>query len=97
MDVAGLLVFTAAYLVAVASPGPGIAAIVARMLGHGLTGATAFITGFLVGDLVWFTVAATGLAMVASSFATLFLVIKYAGAAYRSTSRGGCGQPRHSR
>lgn len=82
MDLIGLLVFAAAYLVAVASPGPGIAAIVARVLGRGLTGAIAFIAGFIVGDLVWFTVAATGLAMVASSFATLFLVIKYAGAAY---------------
>lgn len=82
MSIAGLLLFCAAYAVATASPGPGIAAVVARVLGQGLRGVPAFIAGFVVGDLVWFTVAATGLAVLAQTFAALFLVIKYAGAAY---------------
>jgi threonine/homoserine/homoserine lactone efflux protein len=82
MDIAGLLVFAGVYLVAVASPGPGLAAVVARGLGQGLAAAPAFIAGFVVGDLVWFTVAATGLALIASSFAALFILIKYAGCAY---------------
>jgi threonine/homoserine/homoserine lactone efflux protein len=38
--------------VAVASPGPGIAALVARVLAHGTGGIAAFIAGFVVGDLV---------------------------------------------
>lgn len=70
------------YALAVATPGPGIAAIVARALGHGMRGAPAFIGGFLVGDLIWFTLAATGLAMLAQTAYTVFLVVKYAGAAY---------------
>src|SRR3954462_7590521 len=78
----GLAVFSLAYLLAVAIPGPGVAAIIARSLGHGLRGARAFIGGFLVGDLVWFTCAATGLAMLAQSAYTVFLVVKYAGVAY---------------
>jgi threonine/homoserine/homoserine lactone efflux protein len=78
----GLSVFTLAYVLAVAAPGPGVAAIIARSLGHGLRGAPAFIGGFLVGDLVWFTFAATGLAMLAQSAYTVFLVVKYAGVAY---------------
>ncbi len=63
-------------------PVPGIAAILARVLGRGLRGVPAFIAGFVVGDLFWFTIAATGLALLAQTFAVLFLAIKYAGAAY---------------
>jgi len=69
----GLSVFSLAYILAVAIPGPGIAAIIARSLGHGLRGAPAFIGGFLVGDLIWFTCAATGLAMLAQSAYSVFL------------------------
>jgi threonine/homoserine/homoserine lactone efflux protein len=82
MDIAGLLLFASVYFVAVASPGPGMAAVVARGLGQGMAAAPAFVAGFVIGDLVWFTIAATGLSVIASRFETLFLVIKYAGCAY---------------
>ena len=82
MSLYGLSVFLLVYALAVATPGPGVAAVIARALGRGTRGAPAFIAGFLVGDLIWFTLAATGLAMIAQTAYTLFLVIKYAGAAY---------------
>lgn len=82
MSLYGLLVFSAVYLLAVASPGPGVAAVVARSLAKGTRGAPAFIAGFLVGDLIWFAFAATGLAALAQSAHTVFAVVKYAGAAY---------------
>ena len=82
MTFSGLLLFAAAYLTAVASPGPGVAAVVARVLAKGTQGMPGFIAGFVIGDLAWFTVAATGLAVLAQAFAALFLAIKYAGAAY---------------
>jgi threonine/homoserine/homoserine lactone efflux protein len=82
MTLSGLLTFSAVYALTVASPGPGIAAVVARGLAHGMKGTPAFITGFLVGDLVWFFIAATGLAAVARTAATLFVAIKWAGVAY---------------
>ncbi len=82
MDIAALLLFAGVYFVAVASPGPGLAAVVARGLGQGMAAAPAFVAGFVIGDLIWFTVAATGLAVLARSFETLFLAIKYAGCAY---------------
>src|SRR5262245_26663507 len=82
MSAYGLLVFSFVYLLAVASPGPGVAAVVARSLARGTQGAPAFIAGFLVGDLIWFTFAATGLAALAQSAQTVFVVVKYAGAAY---------------
>jgi threonine/homoserine/homoserine lactone efflux protein len=82
MDLASLLVFTGALFVAAASPGPGIAAIVARVLGRGMNGAIAFTAGVALGDVVWLTVAILGLAVVAQTFHLVFLVIKYTGAAY---------------
>src|SRR5687768_9206820 len=82
MSLYGLLVFAVVYLLAVASPGPGVAAVIARSLARGTRGAPAFIAGFLVGDLIWFTFAATGLAALAQSAQPLFVVVKYAGAAY---------------
>lgn len=82
MSLYGLLVFSAIYLLAVASPGPGVAAVIARSLAKGTRGAPAFIAGFLVGDLIWFAFAATGLAALAQSANTVFVVVKYAGAAY---------------
>src|ERR1700733_10032327 len=77
-----LLIFAGVYFVAVATPGPGIAALVARVLGHGLKGVAPFIAGFVVGDMVWLSLAATGLSVLAHEFATLFVALKFAGAAY---------------
>lgn len=82
MSIANLLLFAGIYAVAVASPGPGIAALVARVLARGTGGIAAFIAGFVVGDLVWFGVAAAGMALLAQSLAAAFVVLKYAGAAY---------------
>lgn len=82
MTVAGLLTFCAVYALAVATPGPGIAALIARSLAHGSRGAPAFIAGFVVGDLVWFTIAATGLAALAKTAEMLFVGIKWVGVAY---------------
>jgi threonine/homoserine/homoserine lactone efflux protein len=82
MSLYGLLVFSAIYMLAVATPGPGVAAVIARSLAKGTRGAPAFIAGFLVGDLIWFAFATTGLAALAQSAHTVFVVVKYAGAAY---------------
>src|SRR5882672_9642214 len=82
MDLASLLIFASALFVAAASPGPGIAAIVARVLGRGMDGAIAFTAGIALGDVVWLTVAILGLAAVAQTFQGVFLAVKYAGAAY---------------
>jgi threonine/homoserine/homoserine lactone efflux protein len=82
MSLSGLLVFASAYLAVLILPGPGVTALLARVLARGPKGAPTFIAGFVCGALIWFTIAATGLALVASAFATLFLVIRYAGAGY---------------
>lgn len=82
MTLAGLLVFATAYALAVASPGPGIAAVVGQVLGRGIRSAPAMIVGIVAGDLVWFTLAALGLAAVAQAYAEIFVVIKWVGIAY---------------
>ncbi|HTL92423.1 MAG TPA: LysE family translocator [Steroidobacteraceae bacterium] len=82
MSFYGLAAFALVYALAVASPGPGVASVVARALGRGVSGAPAYIAGFLIWDLVWFTLAAAGLAVLAHSAYTVFLVIRYLGAAY---------------
>jgi threonine/homoserine/homoserine lactone efflux protein len=78
----GLLIFAGIYATAVASPGPGIAAIIARSLGHGLRGISFLIAGFVAGDLTLMVLAATGLAVLVQAFGPLLLAIKLAGAAY---------------
>ncbi len=82
MSIHGYALFCLAYVIATATPGPGIAAIVARVLSRGTRGLPAFIAGYVVGDLIWLTFAATGMAVLAQTAHTLFLVLKYAGALY---------------
>jgi threonine/homoserine/homoserine lactone efflux protein len=82
MTLSALLLFAAVYFAAVATPGPGVAALIARVLAQGLVGVAPFIAGYLAGDLIWLTLAATGLAVIAKTFAGVFVAIKFAGAAY---------------
>lgn len=82
MDLAGLLVFAGIYFLAVASPGPGIAAIVARSLSTGFRRAVPFVLGIAAGDLIWLAFSALGLTLLMQSFHGVFLAIKYAGCAY---------------
>ncbi len=82
MTPTSLLIFAGVYFAAVATPGPGVAALVARVLGQGLRGVAPFIAGYFVGDMIWLILAATGLAVIAKTFAGLFIAIKFAGAAY---------------
>lgn len=82
MTLSSLLIFAGIYLAAVATPGPGIALIVARALGRGLKGLPWFVAGFAVGDLILMTLAVSGLAFVAQTFGTAFQILRYAGALY---------------
>lgn len=82
MTINGLLLFATIYFAAVISPGPGVAAIIARALRYGLGGIWPFIAGFFAGDLVWFLVAVAGLGVIAKTYADVLIIIKLAGAAY---------------
>ncbi|HUN45964.1 MAG TPA: LysE family translocator [Stellaceae bacterium] len=82
MTAAGLAVFALALLVNAGSPGPSIAALVARVLSNGVGDVLPFLLAMWIGEAIWLTVAVAGLAVVAQTFAVLFTVIKFLGVAY---------------
>lgn len=97
MDLSGFLIFCGVYAMATFSPGPAVAAIVARTLAVGLRRTAPFILGIVAGDLVWFALVALGLAALAQNFQPVFLAIKYAGVAYLLYLAGSCGRRRPRR
>lgn len=82
MDPATLIAFTVALTIAAAIPGPGMTALVARALAVGFWGTMPMVLGLIMGDMVFLTCAALGLAALAKTFAAVFTVVKFAGAAY---------------
>jgi len=78
----GLATFCVAYFLAVATPGPGVAAVISQALARGAAGAPAFIAGFVVGDLLWFLAAILGLSALAQHAHPAFVAVKYLGALY---------------
>ncbi|MFN3350193.1 LysE family translocator [Pseudorhodoplanes sp.] len=82
MEQIAFLTFAVVLLVAVISPGPAIAALVARIMARGTGGIAAFCAGLVVGDLIWLSCAMFGLAALAALFQPVFQIVKYAGAAY---------------
>jgi threonine/homoserine/homoserine lactone efflux protein len=82
VTLSALLVFAAALVVVAGSPGPSVAALVARVLTNGFRDVFPFLAAMWVGEALWLTVAVAGLAMVAHTFALLFLALKYLGIAY---------------
>ena len=82
MDAASLLIFAGALFVAAGSPGPSIAALVARVLTGGIKSVLPFLAAMWVGEAIWLSLAVFGLALVAQTFQLAFTVIKWAGVFY---------------
>ncbi|WP_333825059.1 LysE family translocator [Pinisolibacter sp.] len=82
MEPATLLAFTVALTIAAIVPGPGMTALVARALAVGFWGTMPMVLGLIMGDMIFLTCAALGLAALAATFSTVFTVVKFAGAAY---------------
>jgi threonine/homoserine/homoserine lactone efflux protein len=76
------LLYCGLYAVAIATPGPGVIAIVARALGSGFRSVIPGAVGILVGDIILMTLSAFGLALAAQAMGQLFLIVKIAGALY---------------
>lgn len=82
MTLAVLLAYCGALFIAAVIPGPGITAIVARALGSGFRPTFFMGLGLILGDMVYLTAVILGLAFIAQTFTTAFLLIKIAGALY---------------
>lgn len=82
MDAVSLAIFAGALIVAAGSPGPSIAALVARVIARGVRDVLPFLAAMWVGEAAWLSLAVFGLAVVAQTFLFAFAIIKWAGVAY---------------
>lgn len=77
-----LLVFAGALALAAGSPGPSVAAMVARVVSRGFRDVLPFLLAMWIGEAIWLACAVFGLAYVAQTFQQAFAIVKYAGVAY---------------
>jgi threonine/homoserine/homoserine lactone efflux protein len=82
MDIAALLIFAAAFFVAAGSPGPSIAALVARVLARGHRDVLPFLAAMWLGEAIWLALAVWGLSSLATTFHSAFIALKWAGVGY---------------
>lgn len=82
MTFTSLLIFAAALFVAAGSPGPSIAALVARVISKGFRDVFPFLLAMWIGEAIWLSFAVFGLAMVAQTFHAAFVAVKWVGVAY---------------
>jgi threonine/homoserine/homoserine lactone efflux protein len=76
------LAFLAATVVMLAIPGPTILLVIGQTLGGGTRAALPLVAGVALGDLTAMTLSLAGLGALLAASATLFTVLKFAGAAY---------------
>jgi threonine/homoserine/homoserine lactone efflux protein len=82
MTLAALIAYSGALFIAAAIPGPGVTALVARALGSGFRETFFMGLGIVLGDMIYLTAVVLGLALIAQTFTTVFLVVKFAGVLY---------------
>jgi threonine/homoserine/homoserine lactone efflux protein len=82
MTLSNLLVFMLALMIAAGSPGPSIAALVARVLSNGFRDVLPFLAAMWLGEALWLGCAVAGLAVAARSLGAVFTALKFIGAAY---------------
>ncbi len=82
MDLQAILIFATALFIAAGSPGPSIAALVARVIARGHRDVMPFLAAMWVGEAIWLALAVWGLASLAETFHAAFVVLKWAGVAY---------------
>jgi len=82
VTLSALLIFAGALLVAAGSPGPSIAALVARVISSGYRSVLPFLAAMWIGEAIWLCLAASGASFIAQSFHGVFVVLKYLGVTY---------------
>jgi threonine/homoserine/homoserine lactone efflux protein len=82
MDLSALLIFAGTVALVAGSPGPSVAALVARVIARGHRGVIPFLAAMWIGEAIWLGFAVFGLAVIAQTFHLAFLAIKYLGLAY---------------
>ncbi|MDK1387447.1 LysE family translocator [Sinorhizobium sp. 8-89] len=77
-----LLVAWTAYVIAVASPGPAVLAIIATSVSQGRKAGLALAFGVLSGSYTWAMLTASGLSALIRTYGQAIIVLKIAGACY---------------
>ena len=77
-----LMLFVVASLVFLVIPGPSVMYVVARSVAHGRRAGLVSVAGIHAGTLIHIAAAVFGLAAILAASATLFAIVKAAGAAY---------------
>ena len=77
-----LALYALAYFVMVVSPGPFVAAIAARSAAFGFKSGISMAIGAFLAEKVWILAAIFGLALIAQHYASILIVLKFAGAAW---------------
>jgi threonine/homoserine/homoserine lactone efflux protein len=77
-----LVIFAGALFIAAGSPGPSVAALVARVLARGPRDVMPFLAAMWIGEGIWLTCAVAGLAAIAETFHWAFVAIKWLGVCY---------------
>ena len=82
MTVTAFLAYCAAITLAAATPGPAMFAVITNGISRGFVRAFMAGVGVAAGDAVLVTLTLAGLVALAQTFEWIFLLLKYAGAAY---------------
>lgn len=82
MDNTNLALYTSTLLLAVASPGPAIAAIVGFVLANGVKGAFAFIGGIIFAECFWLAASIFGVEAIFKQYPYAMLVLRFIGIAF---------------
>jgi threonine/homoserine/homoserine lactone efflux protein len=82
MTLMAIVIFAGALIADSLSPGPTVAALVARVLSRGVGGVIPFMIAIWLGEAIWLSAAVAGLSALADTFSRLFEIIKWIGVAY---------------
>lgn len=82
MDYSTLLAFAAAFFVFAASPGPDNMTIIARTISNGAASGIAYGAGTVVGILIFLSLSAFGLSLLAAEMGIVMMILRHVGAAY---------------
>lgn len=77
-----LMVAWGAYIIATASPGPAIVAIISTSISRGRAGGLALAAGVLTGSYTWAMLAAAGLSALIRTYGNALFILKIAGGLY---------------
>lgn len=82
MELSSVALFAGALLLNAGTPGPSVATLVSRVITNGWRDIVPFLAAMWIGEVVWLTMAMTGLTALAQTFQFGFQLLKWLGVGY---------------